>query len=56
MKGIGIKTGIGTPDGTESLKERAMMNGTEDTENEAEAMKKGAGDTKNMADIEDIWE
>jgi hypothetical protein len=52
MNGTGIGTGIGGPDGMEGLKAGAMKNGTEDMKNEAEAMKK-AGDTKNMAGVED---
>ena len=56
MKGIGIETGTGTPDGTEGLKEGATMNGTEETKDEVEAMKKGAGDMKNMAAIENLCE
>ncbi len=54
MRGIGIETGTGTPDGTEGPKEGVTKNGTEDTKNEEEAMKKAAGDTKNTAGIEDI--
>ncbi len=52
--GTGIGTGTGGPDGMEGQKEGATKNGIEGMKSEAEAMKSGTGDTRNMAGVEDI--